>query len=104
MFKTYKNLWWGLLALIIISPLGLLATGTAFGEWGMDELVDEVGFIPAGLAKFADFWQHVLLPDYSVPGMDASFGQAAAGYIISAIVGVLLVVLVISIFYRIARD
>jgi hypothetical protein len=104
MFKTYKNLWWGLLALIIISPLGLLATGTAFGEWGLEELVDEVGFIPAGLAKFSDFWQHVLLPDYSVPGMEASFGQAAAGYIISAVVGVLLVVLVISIFYRMARD
>mgnify|MGYP000945578698 CR=1 FL=1 len=65
MFKTFKNLWWGLLVLIILSPLGLLATGTAFGEWGMDELVDEVGFIPAGLAKFADFWQHVVLPDYS---------------------------------------
>ncbi len=104
MFKTYKNLWWGLLALIIISPLGLLATGTAFGEWGLDELVEEVGFIPAGLAKFADFWQHVLLPDYSVPGMDASFSQAAVGYIISAVVGVLLVVLVISIFYRMVRD
>ena len=104
MFKTYKNLWWGLLALIIISPLGLLATGTAFGEWGLDELVGEVGFIPAGLAKFADFWPHSLMPDYSVPGMEGSFGLEAAGYIISAVVGILLVVLVISIFYRMARD
>jgi cobalt/nickel transport protein len=104
MFKTYKTLWWGLLALIILSPLGLLATGTAFGEWGLDELADEVGFIPAGLAKFAGFWQHALMPDYSVPGMDASFGLEAAGYIISAVVGVLLVILVISIFYRLARD
>lgn len=102
MFKTYKNLWWGLLALIILSPLGLLATGTAFGEWGLDEL--EVDFVPAGLAKFADFWQHALMPDYSVPGMDASFGLEAAGYIISAVVGVLLVVLIISIFYRLAKD
>jgi hypothetical protein len=104
MFKTYKKLWLGLLALMLLSPLGLLATGTAFGEWGMEELVDEVGFIPAGLAKFADFWQHVLLPDYTVPGMEATFAQSAAGYIISALVGVALVVIIISIFYRMAKD
>jgi len=65
MFKTYRKLWWGLLALIVLSPLGLLATGTAFGEWSTEELIDEVGFIPAGLSKFADFWRHVPLPDYS---------------------------------------
>lgn len=104
MFKTYKKLWLGLLALILLSPLGLLATGTAFGEWSTEELIGEVGFIPAGLAKFADFWQHVLLPDYSVPGMEAGFAQSAAGYIFSAVVGILLVVLVISIFYRMAKD
>lgn len=104
MFKTYKKLWFGLLALVILSPLGLLATGTAFGEWSTEELIGEVGFIPAGLAKFADFWQHVLLPDYSVPGMETGFVQSAAGYIFSAVVGILLVVLVISIFYRMAKE
>ncbi|MGS0764843.1 PDGLE domain-containing protein [Syntrophomonas curvata] len=104
MFKTYKKLWWGLVVLIALSPLGLLATGTAFGEWSTDELIGEVGFIPAGLSKFADFWQHVLLPDYSVPGLEAGFTQSAVGYIFSAVVGILLVVLVISIFYRMAKD
>jgi hypothetical protein len=104
MFKTYRKLWWGLLALIVLSPLGLLATGTAFGEWSTEELIDEVGFIPAGLSKFADFWQHVPLPDYSVPGLAAGFTQSAVGYIFSALVGILLVVLVISVFYRIVRN
>jgi hypothetical protein len=64
MYKQYKRLWWALGAFIILSPLGLIATGTAFGEWGVDQLKEEVGFIPAGLVKMAELWQHVLLPDY----------------------------------------
>jgi hypothetical protein len=104
MFKTYKKLWLGLLALMLLSPLGLLATGTAFGEWGTEELLLQVGFIPAGLEKFADVWQHVVLPDYSLPGLQTGFVQSAAGYIFSAIIGMALVVLVISVFYRMARD
>jgi cobalt/nickel transport system permease protein len=31
----------GLLALALLSPLGLLAAGTAWGEWGSDEVVEE---------------------------------------------------------------
>lgn len=104
MFKSYKKLWWVLLVLIALSPLGLLATGTAFGEWSKDELVGKVGFIPAGLSKFADLWHHVLLPDYSVPGLKAGLPQSAAGYIFSAIVGIVLIVLVISIFYRMLKN
>ena len=38
MFKNYRNLWLALGAFIILSPLGLIATGTAFGEWGVDQL------------------------------------------------------------------
>ncbi|WP_276619694.1 PDGLE domain-containing protein [Syntrophomonas wolfei] len=104
MFRNYKALWLALGTLIILSPLGLLATGTAFGEWGLDELVEEVGFIPAGLEKLAEFWQHSLLPDYGIPGMDATFGQAAFGYIFSAMVGVILVSAAILILSKIAKD
>ena len=104
MFKEFKNLWLALLAFIILSPLGLIATGTAFGEWGLDELPEEVGFIPAGLEKFADFWTKSPLPDYGVPGLDASFAQSAGGYILSAVVGVVLVVAVISLFNKIIKD
>jgi len=91
LFNRYKKLWLGLLVLIILSPLGLIATGTAFGEWGLDELKNEVGFIPAGLQQWADLWSHAPLPDYSVPGLNATFAHAAAGYILSAVVGAALV-------------
>lgn len=104
MFKDFKKLWLVLGAFIILSPLGLIATGTAFGEWGVDQLPEEVGFIPKGLAKLADFWTHSPLPDYGVPGMDATFAQSAGGYILSAIVGVLMIVLVISLFSKIVKE
>jgi cobalt/nickel transport system permease protein len=60
---------WPWVVLIVLSPLGLLATGTAFGEWGMDELSEKIGFIPAGLQQFAEVWAYALFPDYSVPGL-----------------------------------
>lgn len=104
MFREFRKLWLTLGLFILLSPLGLLATGTAFGEWGLDQLPDEVGFIPAGLAKFADFWRHSPLPDYGVPGLDASFAQSAGGYILSALVGTVLVAGVISLLHKIVKE
>ena len=104
MFKNYRNLWLVLGAFIILSPLGLIASGTAFGEWGVDQLEEEVGFIPAGLAKMADLWTHAPLADYGIAGFDASFMQTAAGYILSALVGVVLVAGIMSIFSKMVKD
>ncbi|MEN6351667.1 MAG: PDGLE domain-containing protein [Syntrophomonas sp.] len=104
MFKSYKNLWLGLGILMLLSPLGLLATGTAFGEWGVDQLPEEAGFVPAGLAKLADFWQYSLMPDYGIAGFDASFMQSAVGYILSAVVGVFLIVLIMNAFSKVLKD
>ncbi|MDD2621258.1 MAG: PDGLE domain-containing protein [Syntrophomonadaceae bacterium] len=104
MFKAYKKLWLGLGLFVILSPLGLLATGTAFGEWGIDQLPEEAGFIPMGLAKLADLWQYAILPDYGIPGLDGSFLQSAIGYIFSAVVGVALIVAIVAVFARIVKE
>ena len=84
-FRRYRALLIPLGVMIVLTPLGLLATGTAFGESGVDELKEQVGYIPAGLAAMADKW-HALLPDYGLP-----FGSgqtiSVAGYILSAVVG-----------------
>ena len=68
--------------LIAATPLGLLATGTAWGEWGSDEIADIVtngsalGYTPKGLAEG---WSlSVLMPDYAVSGMNE-----VAAYILS---------------------
>lgn len=104
MLKQYKKLWMGLIGLIILCPLGLIATGTAFGEWSPEELLKEAGFIPQGLEKMADLWSHAPMPDYAVPGLEGSFAASAAGYIISAVVGVALIIGVIAVFSKIVKE
>jgi hypothetical protein len=104
MFKRYRNLCVALGALVILSPLGLIATGTAFGEWGPDQLQDKIGFVPAGLVRMADLWSHAPLKDYGIPGFDGSFIQSAAGYILSAVVGVILVASIMTIFTKVVKE
>lgn len=104
MFKDFRKLWTALAVLIVLSPLGLIATGTAFGEWGTDQLKDEIGFVPAGLAKFADVWHHVLLPDYSMPMLGSSTAGSVIGYILSAVIGVAIIAVVFTVFSKIVKD
>jgi cobalt/nickel transport system permease protein len=61
-----------LLALVCAAPLGLLASGTAWGEWGMDEIAGLAGYTPAGMASGFSF--NALLPDYSVSGLPEVLG------------------------------
>jgi len=85
--KEIKKLWIGIGLLALLSPIGLLATGDAWGEWGAAQFKQMIGFIPQGLKRFAGLW-HAPLADYTVSGTADS-----TGYIISAIAGILLVAL-----------
>ncbi len=85
----YRKLWWGIGTMVVLSPLGLLSQGTAWGEWGSDEIKDKLGFIPAGLQQLSDRW-HALMPDYSLPGFDGTFWQSAVGYILAAIMAIVI--------------
>ncbi len=69
MEKIYRNFAIGLVILIILAPLGLLAVGETFGEWGPDEIKEKLGFVPAGFEKFSGIWK-APLPDYAFPGDD----------------------------------
>lgn len=79
--------------LIAATPLGLLATGTAWGEWGADEIAEIVtngttlGYTPKGLAE--GWALNVLMPDYAIEGANEIFA-----YILSAIIGVALLVII----------
>lgn len=87
--KGGGKLWllWGALALVAFAtPLGLLASGTAWGEWGSGELKDlGLSFIPSGLKTFEGWWP-APMPDYGWSRMGAT-----VGYILSAFVGIALV-------------
>jgi len=96
--KKNSKLWilWGALAVTALAtPLGLLASGTAWGEWGVDELKNlGLGFIPQGLQKLAGWWP-APLPDYGFPRMGA-----VIGYILSAVVGMALIAFLLRMIGR----
>jgi hypothetical protein len=89
MEKIYRNFAIGLILLIILAPLGLLAAGETFGEWGSEELKEKLGFVPQGLEKLSGIW-NAPMPDYAFPGGEGSEPKtlSAAAYILSAIIGV----------------
>lgn len=87
-----------LLALAVLSPIGLLASGTAWGEWEPDEIEKLIGHVPAGLAKLKGVWK-ALMPDYGFRGWDG-FAKSAVGYVISALLGICLIAGISFVVYK----
>ncbi|MGA9760874.1 MAG: cobalt transporter CbiM [Gaiellaceae bacterium] len=80
----------GIGTMIVLSPLGLLAPGGAYGEDAPVDLnLHKYGLsaIPSGLQHYNGFWRHTLLPDYGV----SSGEHANLGYLLSALFGALAV-------------
>lgn len=79
--------------LIILSPLGLLAQGSAFGEWPKEEILNKIksdrisDSLPQGIAKGLDY--RGLFSDYTIPGLNLPIG-----YILSAITAVIIFILI----------
>ena len=92
----------GIATMIVLSPLGLLAPGGAYGE---DAPVDlnlrkyGLSAIPSGLQHYNGFWKHTLLTDYGF----ASGSHAKLGYALSAILGALAVGAALFLFIGGAR-
>lgn len=97
--KTIRKLWIGIIILCVLAPLGLLASGTAWGEWGSEQLEALLGYIPEGLEKLEAWW-NALLADYNFPGSHSPVGTALS-YIVSALIGVGLVSLITFIIGKI---
>lgn len=88
--------------LIILSPLGLIASGTAFGEWNLHEVEKLIGYVPTGMANTADKWK-ALLPDYAIPKLGETPLALSLGYISSAIIGVALISALILLSSRLTK-
>lgn len=76
-----------LVCLILATPLGLLATGDAWGEWGVEDLAGLVGYTPAGMDGAWE-WSS-LMPDYAIGELPEWFG-----YILCAVIGVALLIVI----------
>ena len=97
-WEKLRPLWIGLAVLMLVTPLGLLATASAWGEWAPGNLknpdtrqqiaaasgnVVPPSAVPAGLEKLSSLWT-APMPDYA-PGFLKS---EKLGYICSAMFGV----------------
>ena len=93
--KLTSKLWIGIGALGILSPLGLilpdkLKAGSAWGEWGAEELKGLAGYVPSGLKKISSLW-NAIMPDYAFRGWEnKGMGHMSVAYVIAAIIGIVL--------------
>lgn len=100
LMKITTKLWIGMAILILLSPLGLILpehfkAGSAWGEWGVDEIQELVGYIPQGLEKLSSLW-NAPMPAYAFRGWEEKgLAHLSFAYIISAIIGIGVTVLVI---------
>ncbi len=71
-------------SLTIFTPLGLLSKGTAWGEWGKEEILNMLGYIPKGMNKSTSI--NAIMSDYSIKNL-----SELMGYLLSGIIGIILV-------------
>lgn len=91
--RNARKLWIALGVLAVLTPLGLYLPyvfkgGSAWGEWGIDEVERMLGYAPQGMKRLANLWK-APLPDYALPGQEnAPLTRLALSYILSAVAGI----------------
>jgi cobalt/nickel transport system permease protein len=97
---SMKKLWIGLAVLLAATPLGILATGSAWGEWSPAELAGQLAAsAPSGMRKLSNFW---IAP---VARYAPSFVPSeSVGYLISAAMGIGVILLVSWVLSKVFRD
>ena len=95
--KTITKFWIGIAVLIILSPLGLILpdhfkAGSAWGEWGADEMQKLIGYVPKGLGKLSSLWS-APIPNYAFKGWEEkSLANLSLAYVFSAVIGIIVCV------------
>ncbi len=98
--KAFRPLWVFLAALVVLTPIGLIASWTSWGEWSKAEILGLVGYVPAGMERVQG-WRGVM-PRYTLPWASGGF-ERAVFYIISAALGSLGVVFLIFLWGKLWR-
>jgi cobalt/nickel transport system permease protein len=108
--RTTKKLWIALAVLVLLTPLGILAIGTAWGEWRALDFEDAnarqamaaashdhaaPSHAPMGLERLSSLWK-APVADYA----PAFVHNAHLGYALSAAAGVVLIVLLSMLITR----
>jgi hypothetical protein len=88
MSRNGKYLLIFILTVVVLTPLGLIAEGPAWGEWSPEEIKAMLGYVPESIATTKPLMA-TLIPDYEIRGL----GSLASTWV-SAIIGVGLVFVV----------
>jgi len=92
----------GLGTMAVLTPLGLIAPGRAFGEDAPQDLDLQryhLDAVPSGLRHYAGFWHNALFSGYGF----SNDGHPVIGYLVSAIVGIAVVAVVILAVFGVVR-
>jgi cobalt/nickel transport system permease protein len=95
-WRALRPLLAGFAALMLMTPLGILAVGSAWGEWSPRDLANRAlpAGVPPGLERLSSLWT-APFPSYSPPFLRSS----SFGYFLSAAFGsglILLAALVVD--------
>lgn len=94
-------LWLIVAALVILTPIGLLTTGSPWGEWGKEEFVSMIGYVPQGMDRLQGLWKG-FFTGYTLAGL-GNEAWGAFGYIASAALGSAFIVGIIYFWGRLWR-
>lgn len=112
-WRRTRPLWISLGVLLALTPIGIVAAGSAWGEWTPADFANEAArrqiarasrsvqppaFTPHGLRQLADVWTSPM-PRYSAPFLRS----AAFGYLLSAMTGTGLIILAWLLFSWLQR-
>jgi cobalt/nickel transport system permease protein len=112
-WRATRPLWAALAVLLVLTPLGILAVGTAWGEWAPEDFANPATrqqmtaasgrtappvAAPAGLRHLASFWT-APMPRYAPPLLKS----AAFGYVLSAMAGTGLILVVFLLAQRLTQ-
>lgn len=79
---------------------GYFQSGAAWGEWGIDEIRQLVGYVPLGMEKLSGLWK-APIPDYVFNGWEEKgLPHLSFAYIISAGAGIFVVIFVVLVIGR----
>ena len=88
-WRAARPLLAGLAVLLLLTPLGILAVGTAWGEWAPSELITATSGsqapllqVPSGLERLSSVWT-APFPDYAPPLLRSPW----LGYLLSGVFG-----------------
>jgi len=74
--------------MVAATPIGLIASGTAWGEWDSEHINRVLGYVPSGMKDGINF--NSIMPDYRMPWISSE----SLGYVLSAFLGLLLILVV----------